>query len=116
MRFFSRSNQPESQGELSIERGRLTYLRSNGALTCIEIDALALAELRVLRGEVYWYLEDEHQAFVLIPETTNGLGNVRRYLSAWRGFNYHGLLNFDLTQQTELRLWPLVDRNPKQAA
>jgi hypothetical protein len=116
VRFFSRTTKTKPEGGLVIEQGRLTYVRSTGATSVIEIDSLHLAEVRVLRGEVYWYLEDESQAFVLIPESTKSIGLLRRYLSSWRGFNYDGLLSFDITAQTELRLWPLLDPLVDRAA
>lgn len=100
---------------LLIEHGELSYFRHNGAVTRIVLDELALAELRVIGVDLYWYLEDEAQSFALIPESIPEIGQLRRYLSQWRGFDYTGLLNFDITQQTHLRLWPLLELVEKRA-
>ncbi|TCS41649.1 hypothetical protein [Reinekea marinisedimentorum] len=109
MTLWRKQTQNETtQSRLHIEFGELTYYRSNGAITRLEIDDLRLAELRVINGEVYWYLEDQSGAFALIPETMTSIGLLRRYLSNWRGFNYDGLLRFDTEQQTRLQLWPLL--------
>jgi hypothetical protein len=94
---------------LLIEHGELSYFRNKGAVTRIQIDSLVLAKLKVIDVDIYWYLEDDEGNFVLIPESIPEIGQLRRYLSAWRGFNYDGLLNFDITQQTEVQLWPIEE-------
>lgn len=107
MMLWRKQTQNESTpSRLHIEFGELSYYRSNGAVTRIEIDDLRLAELRVIKQEVYWYLEDQSGSFALIPERIENIGVLRRYLSNWRGFNYDGLLRFDVEQQTRLQLWP----------
>ena len=113
MMFFRRTvKQPEVMlACVDIKDGQLIHRRSNGALTCVDIDDLRRAELRVLEQQLYWYLEDQRGAFALIAERTEGIGRVRRYLSSWRGFDYDGLLRFDSEQQSHLQLWPmLLDR------
>lgn len=95
---------------LLIEQGELSYYRANGAITRVLIDQLELAELRVIGHELYWFLLDDQGNQALIPESISEIGQLRRYLSQWRGFDYTGLLNFDITQQTCLRLWPLVQK------
>jgi hypothetical protein len=100
--------QEPGKNSLKIESGDLFYIRANGALTRLEIDDLRLAELKVLNQELYWYLEDQSGAFALIPESVDGIGTLRRYLSSWRGFNYDGLLRFDTEHQSRLQLWPLA--------
>lgn len=100
------AGQPQ-ESKVQIDLGELSYYRSNGALTRIDIDDLSCAELRVIANEVYWYLEDKSGAYVLVPEQCSGIGELRRYLSSWRGFNYDGLLRFDMARQVKLQLWPL---------
>ncbi len=104
-----RSLKKENQAVVSlfIDQGVLRHYRANGALTQIVIDDLKLAELRVIKGITYWYLEDNQQAFALIPETLDEIGLIRRYLSLWRGFDYDGLLKFESEHDQSLQLWPL---------
>lgn len=99
------SDQPATR--LHIEDGTLYYYREKGALTRLQIDALKYCELRVIFGEVYWYLVDEANAFALIPERYSDIAKVRQYLSQWRGFNYDGLCRFEPEAQASLQLWPL---------
>jgi hypothetical protein len=96
------------QPSVKIEQGILYYYRHNGALSCCEIDHLQSAWLRTIRGEIYWHLIDQTGAFVLLPESTPGLGLVRRYLSSWRGFNYNGLCRYEPASDHVLQLWPLL--------
>ena len=91
-----------------IEHGTMTYFRANGALTILEIDDLSRAEIRVLRGEIYWLLTDKYDNIALIADSNPDIGILRRYLSHWRGFNYDGLLRFDKDRQSSLQLWPIA--------
>lgn len=102
--------------ELHIEHGRLFYYRSNGALTCIEIDDLTYADIRTIQQQNYWFLEDKYGAFALIPESCPQIGLIRRYLSQWRGFNYDGLLKFDDSDSSQVQLWPLPAYEKKKRA
>lgn len=102
--------------ELHIEQGRLFYYRPNGALTCIEIDDLAYADIRTIQQQNYWFLEDKFGAFVLIPESCAQIALLRRYLSQWRGFNYDGLLRFDGSEKSLVQLWPLPAYEKKKRA
>ncbi|MFT4674365.1 MAG: hypothetical protein ACI9RY_001133 [Reinekea sp.] len=97
--------QKELVRSLHIEAGELIYYRPSGAITRVVIDELARAELRQIRNQMYWYLLDQSGAFALIPETCTQLGLLRRYLSAFRGFNYDGLLRFDPSIDQDLLLW-----------
>ncbi len=91
-----------------IEQGTLSFYRANGALTLIEIDDLVSAEIRVLQGDIYWLLIDKNDNMALIADDNPDIGQVRRYLSQWRGFNYDGLLRFDKDHQSSLQLWPIA--------
>lgn len=105
---------PVKRSRLAIEQGCLRYTHLNGALTTLNVDELISAELRVLRGETYWYLNDANGSVALIPEVCPQIGILRRYLSALRGFNYDGLVRFDADYDTELQLWP-VEREKRRA-
>ena len=88
--------------------GWLYYRRANAALSSCDIDHLQCAWLLSLGGQVYWHLIDQHGYFVLLPESTPGLGELRRYLARWRGFNYDAVCRFDAAVDTRVQLWPLV--------
>lgn len=92
---------------LFIEDGILYYYRDKGAVSCCDVDHLQSAWLRTVNHDIYWYLIDQKGGFVLIPESTLGIGLLRRYLSSWRGFNYDGLCRFDPVTEREIQLWPL---------
>lgn len=103
---------PKAAGpSLMIHGGLLCYCRINGTLSCIELDALMSVELRALRENIYWHLQDELGNFVLVPEATPGVDLLRRHLSSWRGFDYTGLCGFDPQRQQRLALWPLLARS-----
>lgn len=91
---------------LRIDYGVLYFFRANDAVTIVELDDLALAELRVCRSRTYWYLVDRQGAEALIPETIEGVGSLRRYLASWRGFNYDALLRFQPESAKRIQLWP----------